>query len=278
MIHFICALKSEAAPVLDYFALKYLPGDRPFNIYLNKNTGISLTVSGVGKLSAAAATSYTFATLGGQQNEIWINLGMAGHRSHGIGEIFICNKITDAASGRKWYPHLVLESDLQRNALVTLDRPSTDYGDELFDMEASGFVSTASRFSYLEFVQTLKFISDNADKPAHKFKPEYISSILKPHLDSIETIVTRLRAARDGLNSKVNTSQYYEDLLELCHFTDYQKKRLQQTLQRWCLLLPQQSPLIACPDTLLSANKVIQTLEDQLDSVDLSLSSGIENV
>ena len=278
MIHFICALKSEAAPLLEFFQLKSLPGNRPFNIYLNKDKSISLTVSGIGKTSSAAATSYTFAALPCRQNEIWVNIGMAGHRSHNIGEIFICNKITDAGSDRKWYPHPVFESEIARNSLLTLDRPSTDYDDNLFDMEASGFLSSATRFSYLEFIQTVKIVSDNADEPARKLKADAISSLISPHLASIASIVFDLRSTADNLKSKLNTSKYVEAFQEQCHFSDYQNKKLGQVLLRWCLLLSDQSPLEACEGKLQSANEVIATLNQLLDSSDFSLSRDIQDV
>ena len=55
MLHIICALKPEARPLLDYFAMQPVAGRIP--IYGNPDRQITLTISGIGKPAAAAAVN-----------------------------------------------------------------------------------------------------------------------------------------------------------------------------------------------------------------------------
>ncbi len=278
MIHFICALKSEAQALIDHFTLHHLTGSQPYHIYLSKNKDISVTLSGVGKISAAAATAYTFSKLQCQFDEVWLNLGIAGHKNHAIGEIYVCNRIEDAGSQKTWYPQIIYETRIGREKLLTLDEPSTDYIDCLFDMEASGFVSTASKFSRLEFIQSFKVISDNSLHPAVNMKGAFVHSLIEQQLDAIDMITTQLRSIRSDLETKFDISAYQEQFLLQWRFSTYQRRQLEKVLHRWQLLLPGKSPFEQIDKKSGKPNEIITALSDILDSLDFSLSETDPNV
>lgn len=278
MIHFICALKSEAQLLIEHFALNHLQGSQPYHIYLSKTKHISLTLSGVGKLAAAAATAYTFSKLACQYDDIWLNLGIAGHKEHELGEIYVCNRIEDAGSQKKWFPQITYDTEINREKLLTLDQPSTDYIDCLFDMEASGFVATASKFSRLEFIQSFKIISDNSMHPASNMSGNHVQSLIKPHIDSINIVTNQLANIRNTLETKLDISEYREQFLIQWRFSSYQQRQLEKVLYRWQLLLPQESPFMRIGKRAVNANEIIMTLENILDSVDFSLAETELNV
>ena len=102
----------------------------------------------------------TFFDFNKQKNNIWINLGLAGHKNHRIGDLFLVNKIKDSSSNKMYYP-FVAHSKLKSIQCITYEKENLDYNESLSEMEASGFFYSANKFSSLELVQVLKIISDN---------------------------------------------------------------------------------------------------------------------
>ena len=85
MIHFIVATNSEARPIINFYNLKKKKTIANFVIY--KNNSISLTISGIGKINTSMGITHTFHEFNQQKNNIWINLGIAGHKKEKL-EIF----------------------------------------------------------------------------------------------------------------------------------------------------------------------------------------------
>ena len=75
MIHFICALMCEARSLIAHYQLKYSADSKSFPLYISPDKQISLTISGVGKINAAAATAFTHAFLQSEKHHIWLNVG-----------------------------------------------------------------------------------------------------------------------------------------------------------------------------------------------------------
>ena len=198
MIHFICALKCEASPIIRQYGLRKLHRARLFNIYVNESQNISMTITGIGKIAAAAATTYSFTMLECGRNEVWLNLGVAGHRSYAIGGIYLASRIEDAGSTRAWYPKLSIETPVPVASLLSLDQPSTDYSDCMFDMEAAGFISSACRFACAELTHSIKIIADNQCAPATKLSANMVTQLIDAVKEQIVMLASQLQTlARD---------------------------------------------------------------------------------
>ena len=210
MIHFICALKCEASPIIDYYKLKHFQKADLFTIYSNDDRGISVTITGIGKLAAAAATSYSYTMLECGPGDVWLNLGVAGHRSHAIGDIYLANRIEDAGSARVWYPQVVINTEIPTASLLTLDHPCTDYNDSMFDMEAAGFIATACRFAKAEFIQSIKIISDNQEITARKIAAKTVRDLIEATKEKIVTLASQLNVLSYELKSGVDISSNFQ--------------------------------------------------------------------
>ncbi|HNE83813.1 MAG TPA: hypothetical protein PLG25_08045, partial [bacterium] len=130
-----------------------------------ENESVCLIVSGIGKIKSAAATTYLFTT--GQLHTLW-NIGICGSSdtSQPIGSIWRIHKITDVASGRDFYPDGSIRMTIGESALQTVDRPQENKSlhpkdASLYDMEASGFFSAATRFLSLDRIHVIKIVSDH---------------------------------------------------------------------------------------------------------------------
>ena len=157
MIHFVVATNSEARPLIDLFRLKKKQLKQTF-IYANQK--ISLTISGIGKINAAIGVTETYFHYNQKKNDIWINIGLAGHRDLKIGDICAVNKISDNENNRDFFPY-ANEFNMQNQECLTVGTHQKSYSSTIYDMESSGFYQSACKYSSNELLQIVKIISDN---------------------------------------------------------------------------------------------------------------------
>ncbi len=200
MIRIVVALPAEARPLIQYFELKPPVFQGLFPIY--RNDRITLVVSGIGKMAAAAATSYLYAISGEHRNCGWLNVGVAGHAYRNCGQGLLANRIMDKTTGRCWHPHNLLSLPFEDAPLVTVDMPETEYpGEMMYDMEAAGYYFVACRCSSLELIQCYKIISDNRCVSTVTVTPNRIGQLMVDHLENIGTLLQRLTDSASNRSS-----------------------------------------------------------------------------
>ena len=269
MIHLICALPCEARPLIDCHDLRHVPRADLCKCYAGKDGGMTLTVSGPGKINAAAAVCYTQTSFNSLPSDAWLNVGIAGHRALAIGQPALAHRIEDAGSSQCWYPQFVFAPPCRTQGLLTLDRPSTDYDEVMIDMEAAGFCATASRCGTAELIHVLKVISDNAAHPAGKPDAGIISGLIQEQLPCINNIIESLRALSAELANIQQPPPAYSDCVARWHFTEYERNVLLRLLQRWQLLCPDRHPL-ADSSRIKKGKELNQYLEKELNRVTIS--------
>ena len=103
MIHLIVATNSEARPLIDLFKLKKKKLKKNF-IY--ENQSISLTITGIGKVNSAIGVTQTYFFYNQKSDNIWINIGLAGHKNLKVGDICSVSKISDNEIDKKFFPFI----------------------------------------------------------------------------------------------------------------------------------------------------------------------------
>jgi len=182
------ALPAEAAPLRRRFALERRQPDLAFPVYRNER--MALTLSGVGKLNAAAATAALGTLYHNSRHALWLNVGIAGHTVMAIGDAFMAERVTDRASGRQWIPGFAVAPPCPTLPLETVDTPDFDYRDDTaVDMEAAGFTAAARRFADAGKVHCFKVISDNRGQPGHGIGGKTVSRLIEEHLDLLERLI-----------------------------------------------------------------------------------------
>ena len=232
-IFLFCALPCEAKPLVAHFRLKKNLETQAFTIY--SNAEINLTVTGVGKTAMAAGVGYTLALLAPRTPAILVNVGVAGHRQHDLGEIFSVEKITDADSGRNHFPPLLARQPGATAAITTVSSPHLEYRDDcLYDMEASAFYESAARFTTGELIQCLKVISDNSASPAGNIRAKQVANLLAGSIDALQALLGEMTplAATLAVPSPLDAIQLPRDL----HFTSSQRNLLHKQLSRYQVL------------------------------------------
>ena len=248
--------------MLDYFCLQSQPGDVP--IYQNPESNITLTISGIGKSAAAAAVALARDHFKADRSHAWLNLGIAGHATLPVGQAVIIKKVTAAGSGQSWYPSRVFTTSLPAHDLLTLDKPDSNYREELFDMECAGFFQVVTGFATLELVQAVKIISDNADQPMDGVNPALISRLMKQNLPAIEEIIQQLLALAKLQQQLNDRGADYHAIMRRRHFTASQRYQLQAALRKWRALHPGDTGLAERLAGKKSAIEILRFLQDEL--------------
>lgn len=269
MIHLFCALPCEAETLIQYFKLSEQKEFDLFRLYQTQDKSISLTITGIGKLNAAAAVSYHHACLQTASADIWLNIGVAGHANLAIGEACLINKITDDRHATTWYPQILFKTDCTSAALITHDAPSTEYQTALFDMEAAGFYQMALRLGTAELIHCLKIVSDNQEHPADKINADSVKKLIAKHKTTIEQVLDSLKPLAEELRSIKVRPEHYQSLIEQYHFTQSDRLQLVRLLRQWAVRFPNEDIMQSVRDIKngKSLNKKIQAKLTELDFV-----------
>ncbi len=270
-LNIIVALPCEARWFLNHYNLSRVNAKTTYSIYRNKESNIHLIVSGVGKVKSAAALSYLHASTHSDPNTCYLNAGIAGAANHGMGELFLAHKITDASSARNFYPLPILIEQIRSSHVVTVERATQTYPLEaLVEMEAAGFHQAALALVTQEQIQTLKIISDNALNPAANIQAEQVVELFQQQSDSLKKIITYLLklSSEEIINNA--EPKYFESLTAHLHFTQYQCHQLKTQLRKWQIYFPEESPLTILAG-VKTAQSVLHELEKRFDSVKFNL-------
>lgn len=228
MLIWVCALHCEAKPVIDFYRLKKSQQTRTFELYQGDNS--ACIISGPGKLASAAATAWAAASFEQHPAVAWINLGIAGAADRAPGSIFLVNQVTDADTRRSYYPVATGKSALAKASCISLSQPSFDYHpSHLFDMEASGFLATALRFSSAELCQCIKIVSDNQSENSSRDKHK-VGAWIEQHIQLIDQQARQLQALSAQLADLQVPAEAWQQLASLARFSQTQQARLRVLL------------------------------------------------
>ncbi len=270
-VFIFCALNCEAKPLIAAWRLKKisLPG-LPFAIYSNQTR--VLIISGVGKSAMAGAVGYVLGQFTHRHpRPLLINIGIAGHIQHALGDIFLVHKITDVDTGRTLFPQLPFSVPCMTSGLTTYSKPQNQYSaDDLCDMEAAGFYEMAVKFNCSELTQVVKIVSDNLQSPVTNIHEAGVENWVGERLDIIESLIAEMTILQN-LSADAPDRLLLEACLTRFHFTASHQSRLNALFTRWAVIKGTQEPDWSAAVHVKSAGQLIDWLEWQLEEVDFSL-------
>ncbi len=230
MIHFIVATQPEAQPIIDIFKLRKIQNSNILPIYNSKN--ISLTITGIGKVNSAIGVTQTHYEITQQKNDIWINIGLAGHEKFDIGKIFVVNKISDYSSGKVFFPFI---SDLEIKSLecISFDKENKKYNNSMSDMESIGFYQAANKYSTKELINILKIVSDNKKESIDFFDKKKIYNMIIQHRDLIIENCKHLNEIKNNIlkNNDGLIKETYEKLIDKEKFSFTETQQIKALLK-----------------------------------------------
>jgi adenosylhomocysteine nucleosidase len=260
VIHLFCALRSEAQPLIRHYRLQHAVEHAAFPLYLSAGLNRSLTITGTGKMAAAAALSHTAALFDGSAADAWLNVGIAGHGTSARGSTVLVNRVEDAGSGRTWYPQIVFETSLAQAGLLTVDRPVCEYDGQLRDMEGAGFCAAAMRYGTAELVQLLKIVSDTAEHGWDQLAHRDVSGMIGANLQTIDDLGDRLQELAQESAAEDRDPEHFENMLGICRFSRCQQLRLRRLLYRWEARFPGMDPAAALEGRARTASSLLRQL------------------
>jgi adenosylhomocysteine nucleosidase len=264
MIHLVVALPQEAKPIVDFFRLKQVLTVSSFPLY--EGDGKRLIISGIGKLKAAEATMFLAGFSKGERDMVWLNVGIGGHRSIRVGEGVLANKVSDSETKYSWYPPIFLDDPLKQHAVLTVPSPEKEYKENaVYDMEASGFLGAAIRFSTIELIHCYKMISDNKAADQKRISKSMVSGLVAGHLTTLQSILKKLETLSKEVRALNASPTEFEKFQAKWHFTVAQERLLKRRLKRLETLRPNTAFLTGPVKQFTNGKEVLQFLEDQLE-------------
>lgn len=226
MVYVFCAFYGECSGLIKHYNLKKRQTDKyyRFDVFENENQPVRIILTGQGSVMAAAAVSGAASFFGIKAEDAIINVGTCAG-DYEPGQVFICNKITEEATGRTFYPDMILRSSLPERELVTapvvIRKSIHEYANKdshnmaLYDMEAAAIYQAANLYVGPHRMGFIKVVSDNGD--IEGLTPDFIKGLMAEVVDEIASYVDRFVMdagnwhndrldAFDKLNSGKNSS------------------------------------------------------------------------
>lgn len=230
MIYVMMALYQEAHGLIRELELKKNTAYAPFEVFDNESAGIRLVVTGVGEIAAAAATAAVCARDGADTADFLVNIGCcaaggcepadrdmdsgygAAHAAQ-IGDLYVCHKITEQATGKTFYPDILYRHPWKERELVTGMQPlqrAAAHG-ALYDMEAAAVYQAGIRFFSPDRMIFLKVVSDSGVAGQERMTAEALTGLLEQHVKEVAAFLTNLREAADEEETLRNDGILQED-------------------------------------------------------------------
>ena len=216
MIYVVTALYQEAHGFIRELELKKNTAYAPFEVFDNESAGIRLVVTGVGEIAAAAATAAVCARDGADAADFLVNIGCcaaggcepadrdmdsgygAAHAAQ-IGDLYVCHKITEQATGKTFYPDILYRHPWKERELVTGMQPlqrAAAHG-ALYDMEAAAVYQAGIRFFSPDRMLFLKVVSDFGIAGQERMTAETLAGLLEQHVKAVAGFLANLWKAAD---------------------------------------------------------------------------------
>ena len=184
------------------------------------------------------AVGYAAALASSYGRLFWLNLGSAGHLNYRIGTVVLPAEVRDSGSDLAFYPTPIIPGNFKRDKLRTIKIPSQKYmQNTCYDMEGYSFCIAASRFSLSDYIQVIKIISDNEQKPVSELTKSSLNNAIASGAEETMNIIEAfLDFARVEVSHSepslpsINTSRL--------HFTQSQRIRLSRLTCQMRLLDP----------------------------------------
>ena len=258
MIHIFTALYPEAKPLIQALSLKKRATQKHYQQFLSEEGDLSLTITGVGPLQAAAVTASVLTDYDAGAQDQLLSLGTAARLTMCPASMYHVNKITEAATMRDFYPDMLLNTGLPEASLITgaklYTKQESGYAADLYDMEAAAIYQAASMFLGPHQMNFLRIVTDDGltqeemetgmtmrtvtnaasgteSKPAvgteasaPRSLAAHVTDCVEQQVDTIVTVVDKLRAlmAAEAAGHQVlteNEQQLVDKLIADAHFS-----------------------------------------------------------
>ena len=240
MVYVFCAFYGECSGLIKHYNLKKRQTDKyyRFDVFENENQPVRIILTGQGSVMAAAALSGAASFFGIKAEDAIINVGTCAG-DYEPGQVFICNKITEEATGRTFYPDMILRSSLPERELVTAPvviRKSIheyvnkdSYDMVLYDMEAAAIYQAANLYVGPHRMGFVKVVSDNGD--IEGLTPDFIKGLMAEAVDEIASYVDMFVADTHDMCRAEESTQFTNQLCKDLHCSKVMENQVRQLIK-----------------------------------------------
>jgi hypothetical protein len=227
IINFVVAQKHEALPIIDYFELT-LNEKRYRNIFSNAEKNVFLIISGIGIQNAKKAV-VKLKQLNNNKDDIWVNIGIAGHETFKVGSIYEVKKVISRNNENTFFTNSFY-NEVPTGTICCVNEEEKEYNNKyLYDMESYGFLEALDSLTIKENIFVFKIVSDNLQFKPKSYKNFAISFISK-HISKIDNILDQYR--NKPLESFYGTTLMLNIIKNKYHVTFYNKRKLEKILTK----------------------------------------------
>lgn len=240
MVYVFCAFYGECSGLIKHYNLKKRQTDKyyRFDVFENENQPVRIILTGQGSVMAAAAVSGAASFFGIKAEDAIINVGTCAG-NYEPGQVFICNKITEEATGRTFYPDMILRSSLPERELVTapvvIRKSIHEYANKdshnmvLYDMEAAAIYQAANLYVGPHRMGFVKVVSDNGD--IEGLTPDFIKGLMAEAVDEIASYVDMFVADTHDMCRAEESTQFTNQLCKDLHCSKVMENQVRQLIK-----------------------------------------------
>lgn len=209
-----CALKPEAEPLIRELDLK------PISSTLYESDDVRLMITGIGKLNASSSAGFCLGRYG--VSDCYVNYGTAAGARELTGQTFFAGQITDAGSGKEFFPDIA-DTEFKHISLVTSDVPVSEINDScrIYDMESSGICTALRSAVTPDRMVFIKTVTDSGTPDFTKTK------VLIEDASAAVISYIRKISAKKPVNSQEN-GDYLNELCEEFKCSESMRIQLKQ--------------------------------------------------
>ena len=207
-------------------------------MFENENQPVRIILTGQGSVMAAAALSGAASFFGIKAEDAIINVGTCAG-NYEPGQVFICNKITEEATGRTFYPDMILRSNLPERELVTapvvIRKSIHEYANKdshnmvLYDMEAAAIYQAANLYVGPHRMGFVKVVSDNGD--IEGLTPDFIKGLMAEAVDEIASYVDMFVTDTHDMCRAEESTQFTNQLCKDLHCSKVMENQVRQLIK-----------------------------------------------
>ena len=240
MVYVFCAFYGECSGLIKHYNLKKRQTDKyyRFDVFENENQPVRIILTGQGSVMAAVALSGAASFFGIKAEDAIINVGTCAG-NYEPGQVFICNKITEEATGRTFYPDMILRSNLPERELVTapvvIRKSIHEYANKdshnmvLYDMEAAAIYQAANLYVGPHRMGFVKVVSDNGD--IEGLTPDFIKGLMAEAVDEIASYVDMFVTDTHDMCRAEESTQFTNQLCKDLHCSKVMENQVRQLIK-----------------------------------------------
>ena len=152
---------------------------------------VFLIIAGIGIENAKKAVN-NLKQLNNNKDDIWVNIGIAGHKTFKVGSIYEVKKVISSNNENTFFTNSFY-NEVPTSTVCCVNKEEKKYNNKyLYDMESYGFLEALDSLTIKENIFMFKIVSDNLQFKPKSYKNFAISFISK-HIRKIDTILDKYR-------------------------------------------------------------------------------------